>query len=98
MLTLGPIQIDWFITTPLLLTDLFLTCGLPMPTILYTILFNEVMVVTGLVGALVRTSYKWGRQTETHHNLNHTGKTNKIDRLLHFRDRLFLRRRLHYCL
>ncbi|KIV88828.1 hypothetical protein PV10_08466 [Exophiala mesophila] len=52
--------IDWFITTPLLLTDLFLTCGLPMPTILYTILFNEVMVVTGLVGALVRTSYKWG--------------------------------------
>ncbi|KIW49997.1 hypothetical protein PV05_11623 [Exophiala xenobiotica] len=52
--------IDWFITTPLLLADLLLTCGLPTPTILYVILANEVMVVTGLVGALVKSSYKWG--------------------------------------
>lgn len=52
--------IDWFVTTPLLLTDLFLTCGLPTPTIMYTILMNEVMVVTGLIGALVKSSYKWG--------------------------------------
>jgi len=52
--------IDWFITTPLLLLDLLLTAGLPWPTILYTILLDEVMVVTGLVGALVSTSYKWG--------------------------------------
>ncbi|MCJ1259629.1 ion channel activity [Lignoscripta atroalba] len=52
--------IDWFITTPLLLMDLLLTAGLPWPTILFTILMDEVMVVTGLVGALVRTSYKWG--------------------------------------
>ncbi|KAK4946988.1 hypothetical protein LTR10_014130 [Elasticomyces elasticus] len=52
--------IDWFITTPLLLTDLLLTCGLPTPTILYVILMNEVMIVTGLVGALVKSSYKWG--------------------------------------
>lgn len=55
--------IDWFVTTPLLLLDLLLTCGLPVPTIVYTILINEVMVVTGLVGALVKSSYKWGFYT-----------------------------------
>ena len=47
-----------FITTPLLLMDLLLTSGLPWPTILYTILIDLVMVVTGLIGALVHTSYK----------------------------------------
>lgn len=52
--------IDWFVTTPLLLLDLLLTCGLPTPTIVYTILINEIMIVTGLVGALVKSSYKWG--------------------------------------
>lgn len=52
--------IDWFVTTPLLLADLLLTCGLPGPTILFVILMNEIMVVTGLVGALVKSSYKWG--------------------------------------
>ena len=55
--------IDWFLTTPLLLLDLLLTCGLPAPTICYTILMNEIMVVTGLIGALVKTSYKWGFYT-----------------------------------
>jgi len=52
--------IDWFITTPLLLTDLLLTAGMPWPTILFVILVDWVMVVTGLVGALVSSSYKWG--------------------------------------
>ncbi|KAI9880622.1 MAG: ion channel activity [Pleopsidium flavum] len=52
--------IDWFITTPLLLLDLLLTAGMPWPTILYTILLDEIMIVTGLVGALVRSRYKWG--------------------------------------
>jgi bacteriorhodopsin len=52
--------IDWVLTTPLLLLDLLLTCGLPTPTICYTILINEIMVVTGLIGALVKSSYKWG--------------------------------------
>ena len=52
--------IDWFITTPLLLLDLLLTAGLPWPTILFVIIVDEVMIVTGLVGALVRSSYKWG--------------------------------------
>ncbi|KAI5204639.1 bacteriorhodopsin [Aureobasidium subglaciale] len=49
-----------FFTTPLLLMDLLLTAGLPWPTILWTIFLDEVMIVTGLVGALVRTRYKWG--------------------------------------
>jgi bacteriorhodopsin len=40
--------------------DLLLTAGLPWPTILYTILMDWIMVVTGLVGALVASSYKWG--------------------------------------
>jgi len=52
--------IDWFVTTPLLLMDILLTAGLPWPTILYTILVDEIMVVTGLVGALISSSYKWG--------------------------------------
>ncbi|GAB7356038.1 hypothetical protein MBLNU459_g6655t1 [Dothideomycetes sp. NU459] len=52
--------IDWFITTPLLLMDLLLTAALPWPTILFIILVDWIMIVTGLVGALVRSSYKWG--------------------------------------
>lgn len=52
--------IDWFVTTPLLLSDLMLTAGLPWTTILWTIFLDEVMVITGLVGALVSTRYKWG--------------------------------------
>lgn len=44
----------------MLLLDLMLTAGLPGPTILYTIFLDEVMVVTGLVGALVKSRYKWG--------------------------------------
>jgi bacteriorhodopsin len=55
--------IDWFITTPLLLLDLLLTAGLPFPTILITILADEVMIVCGLVGALTQTTYKWGYWT-----------------------------------
>ncbi|KAI9869769.1 MAG: ion channel activity [Pleopsidium flavum] len=52
--------IDWVITTPLLLLDLLLTAGLPWPTILLTLLVDEIMIITGLVGALVKSSYKWG--------------------------------------
>ncbi|KAH7386170.1 hypothetical protein BKA64DRAFT_134983 [Cadophora sp. MPI-SDFR-AT-0126] len=52
--------IDWVITTPLLLLDVLLTAGLPWPTILITILIDEIMIVTGLVGALVTSQYKWG--------------------------------------
>ncbi|KAF5670052.1 Hsp30 heat shock protein [Fusarium heterosporum] len=52
--------IDWFITTPLLLMDLLLTAGMPWPTVLWVILVDWIMIVTGLVGALVKSSYKWG--------------------------------------
>jgi bacteriorhodopsin len=40
--------------------DLLLTAGLPWPTILFTLLVNEVMIVTGLIGALVQSAYKVG--------------------------------------
>ncbi|KAK1089812.1 hypothetical protein LTR48_009543, partial [Friedmanniomyces endolithicus] len=33
---------------------------MPWPTVLYVILIDEVMIVTGLIGALVKSSYKWG--------------------------------------
>ena len=46
------------ITTPLLLLDLLLTAGLPWPTILYTLVVDEIMIITGLVGALVVSDYK----------------------------------------
>jgi len=52
--------IDWFITTPLLLMDLLLTAGMPWPTLLWVVLVDEVMIVSGLVGALVVSDYKWG--------------------------------------
>ncbi|OTB02950.1 hypothetical protein M426DRAFT_61240 [Hypoxylon sp. CI-4A] len=52
--------IDWFITTPLLLLDLLLTAGVPTPTILATLLADLIMIVTGLVGALTQTRFKWG--------------------------------------
>lgn len=51
--------IDWFITTPLLLTELLLTAGLPMNIILSTIFADLVMVVCGLIGGLVPSIYKW---------------------------------------
>jgi bacteriorhodopsin len=51
--------IDWFITTPLLLTDLLLTAGMPWPTLLWVIVVDEIMIITGLIGALLETDYKW---------------------------------------
>jgi bacteriorhodopsin len=51
--------IDWFITTPLLLLDLLLTAGMPWPTILFIIGIDEIMIITGLIGALITNRYKW---------------------------------------
>ena len=51
--------IDWFITTPLLLLDLLLTAGMPWPTILWVIVVDEIMIITGLIGALLENRYKW---------------------------------------
>lgn len=52
--------IDWFVTTPLLLSDLMLTAGLPWPTIVWTIFLDWVMIITGLIGALTPSRWKWG--------------------------------------
>lgn len=52
--------IDWVITTPLLLMDLMLTAALPWPTIFWTIFLDWIMIVTGLIGALVESRYKFG--------------------------------------
>ncbi|WWC86384.1 uncharacterized protein L201_001260 [Kwoniella dendrophila CBS 6074] len=52
--------IDWVITTPSLLLTLVLGSGLPLSDIIALCYFDLVMIVTGLVGALVATSYKWG--------------------------------------
>lgn len=52
--------IDWTITTPLLLLELLLVTGLPLSDVVITIFADEVMIVTGLVGALVSSQHKWG--------------------------------------
>ncbi|KAM5541727.1 hypothetical protein V8D89_004456 [Ganoderma adspersum] len=52
--------IQYFITFPLLLLLLLLATGLAFADIFTTLFMAWVVVVTGLVGALVRSSYKWG--------------------------------------
>ena len=51
--------IDWAITTPALLMELCLATGLPLSDVITLIFFDIVMIVTGLVGALIPTAYKW---------------------------------------
>lgn len=51
--------IDWVITTPALLLELTLATGLPLSDVITLIFFDLVMIVTGLVGALIPTQYKW---------------------------------------
>jgi len=51
--------IDWVVTTPALLLELVLASGLPLSDIITLIFFDLVMIITGLVGALVESSYKW---------------------------------------
>ncbi|EMD39984.1 G-protein coupled receptor [Gelatoporia subvermispora B] len=52
--------IQWFITFPLLLLELLLATGLSLSDILTTLFMGVVLVVCGLVGALVHSTYKWG--------------------------------------
>ncbi|KZO93132.1 family A G protein-coupled receptor-like protein [Calocera viscosa TUFC12733] len=52
--------IDWVITTPLLLMELLLGTGLPLSDIFVTVFMDIAMIVAGLVGALVPSTYKWG--------------------------------------
>ena len=49
-----------FITTPLLLLDLLLTAGMPWPTVFMVMIADEIMIISGLIGALVASEYKWG--------------------------------------
>jgi len=46
--------------------DLLLTAGLPWPTILWTIFLDEVMIITGLIGALTASRFKWGMLRRSH--------------------------------
>jgi bacteriorhodopsin len=55
--------IDWFLTTPLLLSALLFAAAVPVPTVFITCLFADAAVVSGLVGALVSSTYKWGYYT-----------------------------------
>ena len=52
--------IQWFINFPLLLILLLFTSGLSLSDILTTAFFAWVVVVCGLVGALVASTYKCG--------------------------------------
>lgn len=52
--------IQWFINFPLLLIILLFATGLALSDILTAAFFAWVVVVSGLVGALVQSSYKWG--------------------------------------
>ncbi|KII95500.1 hypothetical protein PLICRDRAFT_98672 [Plicaturopsis crispa FD-325 SS-3] len=52
--------IQWFINAPLILLELLLVSGVSYSDIFSTMFMAFVLVVSGLVGALVNTSYKWG--------------------------------------
>jgi bacteriorhodopsin len=52
--------IEWFLTTPLILSNLFFVAGMPWQSLAQITILSWVMVVTRLVGALVSTTYKWG--------------------------------------
>jgi len=55
--------IQWFITFPLLLTELLLVTGVTLSDILMTVFAAITLVITGLVGASVPSTYKWGYYT-----------------------------------
>ncbi|KAF8845903.1 family A G protein-coupled receptor-like protein [Paxillus ammoniavirescens] len=52
--------IQWFINAPLLLLGLLAFTGMSTSDILTTMFFAWVLVICGLVGALVSSTYKWG--------------------------------------
>ncbi|KAH9951226.1 heat shock protein 30 [Amylocystis lapponica] len=52
--------IQWFITLPLLILELLLTTGLSLSDILTTLFFAVVFVISGLIGSIVPSTYKWG--------------------------------------
>lgn len=52
--------IQWFITFPLLLLSVLLATGLSLSDILTTLFMGAFIVICGLVGSLVHSTYKWG--------------------------------------
>ena len=52
--------IQWFITFPTLILAVLLPTGLSLSDIVITIFFSIFVVIAGLVGALVASTYKWG--------------------------------------
>ncbi|EMD38379.1 hypothetical protein CERSUDRAFT_113539 [Gelatoporia subvermispora B] len=52
--------IQWFITFPLLLLELLLATGSSLSDIMTTLFMGIVLVIMGLIGALVPSTYKWG--------------------------------------
>ncbi|KZT74230.1 heat shock protein 30 [Daedalea quercina L-15889] len=52
--------IQWFINFPTIILGLLLATGLPLSDIVTTLFLSIVVVITGLVGALVHSTYKWG--------------------------------------
>lgn len=55
--------IQWFVNLPLLLLELLLATGLSLSDIMTTAFVAAVLVINGLVGALVPSTYKWGYYT-----------------------------------
>ena len=52
--------IQWFITFPLLLLSVLLSTGLSLSDIMTTLFMGATLVICGLVGALISSTYKWG--------------------------------------
>ena len=55
--------IQWFITFPLLVLEVLLCTGLSLSDIMTTLFMSVFVVISGLVGALVHSTYKWGYYT-----------------------------------
>ncbi|KAJ3555026.1 hypothetical protein NM688_g2804 [Phlebia brevispora] len=52
--------IQWFITFPLLLLEVLLATGVTLSDIMMAVFAAWVMDVSGLIGSLVASTYKWG--------------------------------------
>jgi bacteriorhodopsin len=52
--------IEWFLTMPLILSNLLFVAGMSWQYLAQIILVSSIFVVARLVGALVSTTYKWG--------------------------------------
>ncbi|KAA1471918.1 family A G protein-coupled receptor-like protein [Dentipellis sp. KUC8613] len=55
--------IQWFINAPLELLLIFIGTGFPLRDTFVTLFMADALVVLGLVGSLVHSTYKWGYYT-----------------------------------